>query len=135
MKDLQQLLQMGQQLQSRVTEIQERLDAEEVSASAGGGMVKAIVDGKGTIKALSIDGTVVDLIAELTTGGRFNTSTPLAGQSQYGTISIDFISCNEAVLTYDFPAAILSGTININRVLGSNIALCGMLDAGIHQQQ
>jgi DNA-binding YbaB/EbfC family protein len=60
MKDLQQLLQMGQQLQSRVTEIQERLDAEEVSASAGGGMVKATVDGKGTIKAISIDQTVVD---------------------------------------------------------------------------
>ena len=60
MKDLQQLLQMGQQLQSRVSEIQERLDAEEVSASAGGGMVKATVDGKGTVKALSIDQAVVD---------------------------------------------------------------------------
>ena len=60
MNNLQQLLQMGQQLQSKVAELQERLDAKEISASAGGGMVKATVDGKGAIKALSIDQAVVD---------------------------------------------------------------------------
>jgi len=60
MNNLQQLLQMGQQLQSKVAELQERLDAQEISASAGGGMVKATVDGKGSIKALSIDKAVVD---------------------------------------------------------------------------
>ena len=60
MNNLQQLLQMGQQLQSRVAELQERLDAQEISASAGGGMVKATVDGKGSIKALTIEPTVVD---------------------------------------------------------------------------
>jgi len=60
MTDLQQLLQMGQQLQAKVGELQGKLDAQEISASAGGGMVKATVDGKGAIKALSIDGTVVD---------------------------------------------------------------------------
>ena len=60
MNNLQQLLQMGQQLQSKVAELQERMDAQEISASAGGGMVKATVDGKGAIKAISIDRTVVD---------------------------------------------------------------------------
>ena len=60
MTDFQQLLQMGQQLQAKVGELQGKLDAQEISASAGGGMVKATVDGKGAIKALSIDGTVVD---------------------------------------------------------------------------
>jgi len=55
MNNLQQLLQMGQQLQSKVAELQEKLDTQEISASAGGGMVKATVDGKGAIKALSID--------------------------------------------------------------------------------
>jgi len=60
MTDFQKLLQMGQQLQAKVGELQEKLDAQEISASAGGGMVKATVDGKGAIKALSIDGTVVD---------------------------------------------------------------------------
>ena len=60
MNNLQQLIQMGQQLQSKVAEIQERLDAQELTSSAGGGMVKATVDGKGTIKGLSIDAAVVD---------------------------------------------------------------------------
>ena len=60
MNNLQQLLQMGQQLQSKVAEIQERLDSQRIEASAGGGMVKATVDGKGTVRALSIDETVVD---------------------------------------------------------------------------
>ena len=60
MNNLQQLIQMGQQLQAKVAELQERLEAQEVSSSAGGGMVKATVDGKGTIKGLSIDAAVVD---------------------------------------------------------------------------
>ena len=60
MNNLQQLLQMGQQLQSKVAELQERLDAQEVSASAGGGMVKATVNGKGAVRGISIDKTVVD---------------------------------------------------------------------------
>jgi DNA-binding YbaB/EbfC family protein len=60
MNNLQQLLQMGQQLQAKITELQERLEAQEVSASAGGGMVSATVDGKGGVKTLTIDPTVVD---------------------------------------------------------------------------
>lgn len=60
MDNLQQLMQMGQQLQSKVADLQERLDTQKVEASAGGGIVRATVDGKGTIKALTIDPTVVD---------------------------------------------------------------------------
>jgi DNA-binding YbaB/EbfC family protein len=60
MQNLQQLLQMGQQLQAKVAELQERLESQEISASAGGGMVTATVDGKGAVRALQIDRTVVD---------------------------------------------------------------------------
>lgn len=60
MNNLQQLLQMGQQLQAKVAELQQRLDSQEISATAGGGMVRATVDGKGAIKALRIDAAVVD---------------------------------------------------------------------------
>ncbi len=56
----QQLMQMGQQLQARMTKLQESLESREISASAGGGMVTATVDGKGTIKKIEIDPTVVD---------------------------------------------------------------------------
>jgi len=60
MTDIQQLMQMGQQLQARMAQLQEELSAREISASSGGGMVTATVDGKGTVTRLVIDPTVVD---------------------------------------------------------------------------
>ena len=60
MTNIQQLMQMGQQLQARMAELQEELSAREISASAGGGMVTATVDGKGTVTRIVIDPTVVD---------------------------------------------------------------------------
>ena len=60
MTDIQQLMQMGQQLQARIAQLQEELSAREISASSGGGMVTATVDGKGTITRILIDPTVVD---------------------------------------------------------------------------
>ncbi len=58
--NMQQILKMGQQMQARVTEVQENLDRQEVSASAGGGMVTATVDGKGQVRSIAIDRSVVD---------------------------------------------------------------------------
>ncbi len=60
MTNIQQLMQMGQQLQARMAQLQEELSAREISASSGGGMVTATVDGKGTVTRLVIDPTVVD---------------------------------------------------------------------------
>jgi DNA-binding YbaB/EbfC family protein len=60
MKNLQDLIQMGQQLQSRMSELQENLELQSLSASAGGGMVTATVDGKGSLKKIEIDPVVVD---------------------------------------------------------------------------
>ncbi|MYG81739.1 MAG: YbaB/EbfC family nucleoid-associated protein [Gemmatimonadetes bacterium] len=60
MKNIQQLMKMGQQLQARVQELQDSLGAEELEASAGGGMVTALVNGKGDLKSLSIDREVID---------------------------------------------------------------------------
>lgn len=58
--NMQQLLKMGQQMQSQMSEIQENLDRQEVAASSGGGMVTATVDGKGEVKGIRIDPAVVD---------------------------------------------------------------------------
>lgn len=58
--NIQKLLQMGQQMQSQLSEIQETLGKREISASSGGGMVRVVVDGKGAVKQVSIDPTVVD---------------------------------------------------------------------------
>lgn len=60
MNNLQQIMQMGQQLQAKMSKLQESLDRQEVSASSGGGMVTATVDGKGQVKGIQIDPTCVD---------------------------------------------------------------------------
>lgn len=58
--NLQQIVQLGQQLQARMSKLQESLDAEKISASSGGGMVSATVDGKGQVKQVKIDPACVD---------------------------------------------------------------------------
>jgi nucleoid-associated protein EbfC len=60
MTDFQQLMQMGQQLQARMTQLQGELEAKVITASSGGGMVTATVDGKGQVTQIAIDPTVVD---------------------------------------------------------------------------
>jgi len=60
MNNLQQLMQMGQQLQARITKLQESLDSQKITASSGGGMVTATVDGKGQLRKILVDPTCVD---------------------------------------------------------------------------
>ena len=60
MNNIQQLMQMGQQIQARITKLQETLRSQKVTASAGGGMVSATVDGKGEVKQIRIDPACVD---------------------------------------------------------------------------
>lgn len=60
MTDLSQLMQLSQQLQSKMSELQESLESKTVQASSGGGMVTVTVDGKGQVKQVQIDPTCVD---------------------------------------------------------------------------
>ncbi len=55
MADLSQLLQLGQQMQGRITQMQTELAQRTVTGSAGGGMVKATADGRGQIRTIQID--------------------------------------------------------------------------------
>ncbi len=54
------ILQQAQQMQGRLQEIQDELQKMTVVGSAGGGMVSVEADGKGQIRKLSIDPSVVD---------------------------------------------------------------------------
>jgi hypothetical protein len=73
-------------------------------------------------------GNSVTINVELTGGGIFNGTEPLASQQPgYGTITIVFNHCNEAILSYDFPSVVLSGELTLGRVLPDNIALCEAL--------
>jgi len=60
MTDLQQLMRLSQQLQTKMTELQESLEASSHSATSGGGMVTVTVDGKGQVRRVQIDPTCVD---------------------------------------------------------------------------
>lgn len=60
MTDFNQLMRLSQQLQTKMTELQESLESTTLSASSGGGMVTVTVDGKGHVKRVQIDPTCVD---------------------------------------------------------------------------
>ena len=60
MKNLQEIMKVGQELQSKMAQLEGSLSEREVSASSGGGMVTATVDGKGRLKSVKVDPTVVD---------------------------------------------------------------------------
>lgn len=60
MTNFQQLLQMGQQMQARLSQLQTELGNKTVTTSAGGGMVTVSADGRGRVRDVSIDPSVVD---------------------------------------------------------------------------
>lgn len=51
---------MGQQMQARLSELQTELGNQSVSCSSGGGMVSVTADGRGRVREIRIDPTVVD---------------------------------------------------------------------------
>lgn len=55
MKNIGQMLKQAQAMQSRMAELQESLGALEVEGSAGGGMVRVTLTGKGEMRRLAID--------------------------------------------------------------------------------
>lgn len=60
MTDLSKILQQAQQMQGRLQQMQEELQNKTVTASAGGGMVTVTADGKGQVRRIEIDKSVVD---------------------------------------------------------------------------
>jgi DNA-binding YbaB/EbfC family protein len=60
MPDIMKILQQAQQMQGRLKEIQDELEARTVSGASGGGMVTVEADGKGQVRKIKIDPTVVN---------------------------------------------------------------------------
>jgi nucleoid-associated protein EbfC len=54
------LLKQAQEMQSRMTKIQEELAQKTVDGSAGGGMVRVTVNGQLALTAIKIDPTVIN---------------------------------------------------------------------------
>ena len=55
MKNLTNMLKQAQQMQSKMADMQAKLEATEVEGQAGAGMVKVKLSGKGDLKRISID--------------------------------------------------------------------------------
>lgn len=70
MADLQQLFQLGQQMQGRLQQMQTDLAGRTIETTSGGGMVKVTADGRGTIRAIAVDPAIfqehdAELLSEL----------------------------------------------------------------------
>lgn len=59
MADLFKMLQQAQQMQARLQQLQEELQQKSVSGTAGGGMVTVEADGRGQIRAVKLDPTLL----------------------------------------------------------------------------
>ena len=60
MKNIGQMLKQAQQMQTRMAEMQKKLEAHEVDGESGGGMVRVTLTGKGEARRVKIDPSIVD---------------------------------------------------------------------------
>lgn len=61
MSNMNQMMKQAQAMQRKLLQAQEQLAAQEVTGSAGGGMVTAVVNGSGTeVKSISVNPDAVD---------------------------------------------------------------------------
>jgi len=60
MKDLGKIMQQAKELQDKMAEMQTQLNTLEVQGVSGGGMVAVTMNGKGELKALKIDPSLLD---------------------------------------------------------------------------
>lgn len=60
MKNLGQMMKQAQDMQSRMAEMQQRLQETEVVGQSGGGMIQVTINGKHEVRAVKIDPSLVD---------------------------------------------------------------------------
>ncbi len=58
--NIQKMLKQAQQMQEKITKMQEELEQREVEGAAGGGMVKVTLNGKGNMLRLAVDESLVN---------------------------------------------------------------------------
>jgi len=60
MKNMNDLLRQAQVMQNKIARLQQEMADKDVEASAGGGMVKVVMNGKQEMKSITIDKAVVE---------------------------------------------------------------------------
>ena len=60
MKNMNDLLRQAQVMQNKIAKLQQEMTEKEVEASAGGGMVKVVMNGRQEMKSITIDKSVLE---------------------------------------------------------------------------
>jgi DNA-binding YbaB/EbfC family protein len=60
MADFMKILQQAQEMQGKFQSMQQELQAQTVTATAGGGMVTVVANGQGTVRSIKVDPSVVN---------------------------------------------------------------------------
>ena len=60
MKNIGQMMKQAQEMQARMAELQAKLDSVELTGASGGGMVQVTLNGKGEMKKLKLDKSLID---------------------------------------------------------------------------
>ena len=60
MKNIGQLMKQAQAMQEKMAEVQARLEAVELVGMSGGGLIAATLNGKGELKKIKIDKSLLD---------------------------------------------------------------------------
>ena len=60
MKNMNDLLRQAQVMQNKIAKLQQEMAEKEVEASAGGGMVKVVMNGRQDMKSITIDKSVLE---------------------------------------------------------------------------
>jgi len=58
--NIQQLMKQAQAVQKKVSEAQDKIASSEFEGTSGGGLIKVSINGKGEVKKLKIDPTLID---------------------------------------------------------------------------
>ena len=61
MKNMGQLMKQAQAMQQKMAEMQTKLEQVEISGAAGAGLVQVTLNGKGEMRALKIDPSVINV--------------------------------------------------------------------------
>ena len=60
MKNIGQLMKQAQAMQAKMAELQAQLESVEMTGAAGGGMVQVTLNGKGDLKKIKLDKSLLD---------------------------------------------------------------------------
>ncbi len=60
MNNLGQMMKQAQQMQAKMAEMQEGLEKVEITGASGGGLVQVTLTGKGEMRKVAIDPTLID---------------------------------------------------------------------------